>query len=353
MGFAPCSTGGALRWQPRHSAEPTPECRNPRPGSRVTGADDHRSRGGSGAMAIAILFPGQGSQFPGMADAWIEHPAGDSVLREASEAIGSDVVAGCRDERALSTTEFVQPALLACDVAASKVLEADGVTFGTAAGHSLGEFAALVAAGVLDLASALEAVVTRGRAMQMAAEQRPGTMAALIGVGPTEAAGRGDILAVANENAANQVVLSGSVAAIERAEEAARSRGVKAIRLKVAGAFHSPLMQPAVEPIRAALARLEFREPRFPIVANVSGRFVGDPAALRDGLSRHVVSPVRWERSMHVLEGAGFDVFVEAGPGQVLSKLVKRELKGVRVTAVGSPEEAEDFARSISQDVVS
>jgi len=310
-------------------------------------------------MAIAILFPGQGSQFPGMADAWMEHPAGDSVLREASEAIGRDVVAGCRDERALSTTEFVQPALLACDIAASKVLEADGVTFGAAAGHSLGEFAALVAAGVLDLASALEAVVTRGRAMQMAAEQRPGTMAALIGVGPTEAteiceaAGRGDILAVANENAANQVVLSGSVAAIERAEEAARSRGVKAIRLKVAGAFHSPLMQPAVEPIRAALAGLEFREPRFPIVANVSGRFVGDPAALRDELSRHVVSPVRWERSMHVLEGAGFDVFVEAGPGQVLSKLAKRELPGVRVRAVGSPGEAEDFARSISEGVVS
>jgi [acyl-carrier-protein] S-malonyltransferase len=260
-------------------------------------------------MAIAILFPGQGSQFPAMADAWTEHPAGHSVLQEASEAIGRDVVAGCRDDRALSTTEFLQPALLACDVAASKVLEADGVTFGAAAGHSLGEFAALVAAGVLDFASAMEAVVTRGRAMQMAAEQRPGTMAALIGVGPTEAteiceaAGRGDILAVANENAANQVVLSGSVAAIERAEEAARSHGVKAIRLKVAGAFHSPLMQPAVEPIRAALAGLEFREPRFPIVANVSGRFVGDPAALRDGLSRHVVSPVRWERSLHALVG--------------------------------------------------
>src|SRR5207247_9006791 len=116
-----------------------------------------------------------------------------------------------------------------------------------------------------DLAPALEAVVTRGRAMQMAAEQRPGTMSALIGVGPTEAAeicevaGRGDVLAVANENAANQVVLSGSVAAIDRAEELARSRGVKAIRLKVAGAFHSPLMQPAVEPIRAALAGIEFQ----------------------------------------------------------------------------------------------
>ncbi len=276
-------------------------------------------------MAIAILFPGQGSQFLGMADAWTVHPAGESVLQEASEAMARDVVAGCRDDQALSTTEFVQPALLACDVAASKVLEADGVTFGAAAGHSLGEFAALVAAGVLDLATALEAVITRGRAMQAAAEKRPGTMTALIGVGPTEAtdiceaAGRGDVLAVANENAANQVVLSGSVRAIERAEEAARSRGVKAIRLKVAGAFHSPLMQLAVEPIRAALAGLEFREPRFPIVANVSGRFVGDPAALRDGLSRHVISPVRWERSMHVLGRAGITmpVRVEAQLGGV------------------------------------
>jgi len=294
-----------------------------------------------------------------MADPWTEHAAGHAMLEEASKAMGRDVVVGCRDEQALSTTEFVQPALLACDVAASRVLEAQGVTLGAAAGHSLGEFAALVAAGVLDLVPALEAVVTRGRAMQMAAEERPGTMTALIGVGPDEAAeiceaaGRGDVLAVANENASNQVVLSGSVPAIERAEEAAKSRGAKAIRLKVAGAFHSPLMQPAVEPIRAALAGLEFREPRFPIVANVSGRFVGDPAALRDGLSRHVVSPVRWERSMQALGGGGFDAFVEAGPGQVLSKLVKRALPGVRVTAIGSPQEAEDFARSISEGVAS
>src|SRR5207247_5033686 len=188
---------------------------------------------------------------------------------------------------------------------------------------------------------ALEAVVTRGRAMQMAAEQRPGTMSALIGVGPTEAAeicevaGRGDVLAVANENAANQVVLSGSVAAIDRAEELARSRGVKAIRLKVAGAFNSPLMQPAVEPIRAALAGIEFREPRFPIVANVSGRFVGDPAALRDGLSRHVVSPVRWERSMHALGRAGLHGFVEARPRPVPAHLAQGEPPGGRGPAVG------------------
>ncbi len=310
-------------------------------------------------MAVAVLFPGQGSQFSGMADPWTGHAAGRAVLEEASAAMGQDVVAGCRDEELLSTTEFVQPALLACDVAAFRVLEAEGARFDAAAGHSLGEFAALVAAAVVGFAPALGAVVARGRAMQMASDRRAGTMTALVGVTPDEAAeicetaGRGDVLAVANENASNQVVLSGTVEAIERAEEAAKSRGAKAIRLKVAGAFHSPLMQPAVEPIREALAELDFAEPRFPIVANVSARFVGQPAALRDGLARHVVSPVRWERSMQALADGGIDAFVEAGPGQVLSKLAKRAFPGLRVAAVGSPEEAAAFARAASREVAS
>lgn len=310
-------------------------------------------------MAVAVLFPGQGSQFSGMADSWTGHEAGRAVLEEASAAMGQDVVAGCRDEELLSTTEFVQPALLACDVAAFRVLEAEGARFDAAAGHSLGEFAALVAAAVVGFAPALGAVVARGRAMQMASDRRAGTMTALVGVTPDEAAeicetaGRGDVLAVANENASNQVVLSGTVQAIKRAEEAAKSRGAKAIRLKVAGAFHSPLMQPAVEPIREALAELDFAEPRFPIVANVSARFVGQPAALRDGLARHVVSPVRWERSMQALADGGIDAFVEAGPGQVLSKLAKRAFPGLRVAAVGSPEEAAAFARAASREVAS
>jgi len=310
-------------------------------------------------MPVAILFPGQGSQFAGMADPWMSHDAGRAVMDQVTEVLGQDVVAGCRDEAALSTTEFLQPALLACDVAANRVLEAEGARFEAAAGHSLGEFAALVAAGVLGLRSALRAVMMRGRAMALASEQRPGTMTALIGVGSDDAAeicetaGRGDVLAVANENASNQVVLSGTLSAIERAEDAAKSRGVKAIRLNVAGAFHSPLMQPAVEPIREALAGLDFREPRFPIVANVSGRFVGDPAALRDGLSRHVVSSVRWQRSVQTLADAGFDTFVEAGPGQVLSKLVKRQVSGIRVATVGSPADAAELARAISEEVPS
>jgi len=304
-------------------------------------------------VAVAVLFPGQGSQYVGMADPWMTHEAGRATLEEASEAMGREVAAACQDEEALATTEFVQPGLLACDVAAFRVLEAEGVSAGAAAGHSLGEFAALVAAGVLDLSSALSAVVTRGRAMQMASGQRRGTMTALIGIGADEAADicetarRGDALVVANENASNQVVLSGSMEAIERAEEQATNRGAKAIRLKVAGAFHSPLMQPAVEPIREALARLEFREPRFPIVANVTGRFVGEPAELRDALSRHIVSPVRWERSMRTLVGDGFNTFAEAGPGQVLTKLLKRGFPSVRAVPIGSPEDAAAFAGTL------
>jgi [acyl-carrier-protein] S-malonyltransferase len=289
-----------------------------------------------------------------MADQWTTHPVGRAVLEEATDAMGRDVVAGCRDEQALGTTGFVQPALLACDVAAFRILESHGVAIGAAAGHSLGEFAALVAAGVLDLAAALEVVVARGRAMQTAAEQRPGTMTALIGIGEEEAsaiceaAGLGGVLAVANENASDQVVLSGTVEAVGRAEELAKGRGAKAIRLKVAGAFHSPLMQPAVEPIREVLARIEFAEPRFPVAANLSGRMIDDPAALRDGLSRHVVSPVRWHRSMQTLVAAGFDTFVEAGPGQVLSKLVRRGFPAIHVTAIGSPEDAERLADALA-----
>ena len=307
-------------------------------------------------MAVAVLFPGQGSQHLGMADPWTTDEVGRAVLKEASEAMGRDVAADCHSESALATTEFVQPALLACDVAAFRALEAEGTTCGAAAGHSLGEFAALVAAGVFDLSSALRVVMTRGCAMQMASEQRPGTMTALIGIDADEAADicdaarQGDVLAVANENAANQFVLSGSIEAIERAEEQATSRGARAIRLKVAGAFHSSLMQPAVDPIRQALARLEFRGPRFPIVANVTGGFVGEPAALREALSRHIVSPVRWHRSMRTLVEAGFDTFAEAGPGRVLTKLVERDFPSVRAVAIGTREDAAVFARTLADE---
>ncbi len=290
-----------------------------------------------------------------MADPWIEHPAGRAALDEISAAMDRDVVELCRDENALSTTEWVQPALFACDIAAFRVLEAEGVEFSSAAGHSLGEFVALVAAGAVDLAPALRAVQERGRAMEAASLARQGTMTALIGLSPEDAAdvcgiaGRGDILEVANENAPKQVVLSGSVPAIERAEELARSRNAKAVRLKVAGAFHSPLMRPALGPVRIAISELEFRTPRFPVVPNASGRPTSEPSAMRDLLSRHLVSPVRWQRSLRAMADSGVDTFVEAGPGDVLTKLTRRCVEGATGVSIGSPAEAVSFARSIEE----
>ncbi|MGZ8627068.1 MAG: ACP S-malonyltransferase, partial [Actinomycetota bacterium] len=273
-----------------------------------------------------------------------------ATLEEASKAIGRDVVEGCRDEGSLATTEFVQPALLACGIAAFRVLRAEGVTFVGAAGHSLGEFTALVAAEVVDLGAALQMVLVRGRAMQAASESRPGTMSALLGVGAEQAAelcnaARGDeVLMVANENSPQQVVISGSIPAIERAETAAAARRIRAVRLKVAGAFHSPLMEPAVAPLAEAIDRVEFRAPTLPVAANVTGELVRDAEELRALLKRHVVSPVRWEHCAQALQGAGADTFVEAGPGDVLTKLAKRAVPGARAIAIGSPEDAAAFA---------
>lgn len=303
-------------------------------------------------MGVAVVFPGQGSQFPGMADPWTSHDAGRAILEEASTAMGRDVVEGCRDETALATTEFVQPALLACGVAAFRVLLAEGVTFAGAAGHSLGEFAALVAAGVVELADALAMVVVRGRAMQAAGVARPGTMSALLGVGAEEAAvlcdeaRGGDVLLVANENSPAQVVISGSVPAIERAEVLAAGRRIRAVRLKVAGAFHSPLMEAAVAPLGEAIDRVGFHAPSMPVASNVTGELVRDADELRVLLKRHVVAPVRWERCARALERAGADTFVEAGPGDVLTKLAKRAVPGSRAVAVGSPTDAAIFAGS-------
>ncbi len=305
---------------------------------------------------LAALFPGQGSQYVGMADPWASSAPAREVFDEISEAIGTDVVALCGDDAALATTELVQPALFACDIAAYRVLSAEGLRFEVAAGHSLGEFVALVASGATDLVPTLHVVRERGLAMQSASDAMPGTMTALIGLTLDEAnevcevAGRGDILEVANENAPKQIVLSGSVQAIEYAEELARSRGAKAVRLKVAGAFHSPLMRPALARVREAISELEFHTPDFPVVPNASGRPTSEPSALRDLLSRHLVSPVRWDRSLTAMADAGIGTFVEAGPGDVLTKLTRRCIEGATAVAIGSPAEAVSFAASVVEE---
>ena len=281
-------------------------------------------------MSDAVLFPGQGSQSAGMADAWTRHPTGAATLREASDAMGRDVVAGCHDPAALATTSFVQPALLACGVA----------------GQSLGEFAAVVAADAAALPAILELVVVRGEAMQAAGEARPGAMTALLGLGAEDAQAlvdevRGeDVLVVANENSPAQVVASGSAAAVDRLEALAKQRKTRAVRLPVAGAFHSELMRPAVEPVLEVLGRIELRDPAFPVAENVTGDLVTDAATLRELLGRQVVSPVRWDTGIHALATAGATRFVEAGTGDVLTKLMKRIEPEATAVAVGSPEAA-------------
>jgi [acyl-carrier-protein] S-malonyltransferase len=299
----------------------------------------------------AVVFPGQGSQSLGMADPWAGHAAGRAVLEEASAAMGRDVVAGCHDETALATTDFVQPALLAVGLAAFAVCGAEGLPEPVGvAGHSLGEFAALVAAGVLSLPDALGLVVVRGEAMQRAGETNPGTMTALLGV-DADAAGAlcdevrdDDVLLVANLNSPVQVVASGSVPAIERLEQLAKERKTRALRLQVAGAFHSPLMEPAAPAIAEAIDALPFAPPRFPVAENVAGTLVDDPDELRTLLRRHVVSPVRWEDCARALAAAGATTFVEPGAGDVLTKLQKRIDPEIRAVAVGSPDDAQALA---------
>ena len=283
-----------------------------------------------------------------MADPWASDPAGRAVLDEASESMGRDVVLGCHDEAALATTEFVQPALLACDVAAFEVMRHEGAADDPdgVAGHSLGEFAALVAAGSMSLRDALELVVIRGLAMQRAGEEQPGGMTALLGIGSADAeqlcdqVRRDGVLVVANENSPVQVVASGSIPAIERLEALAAERKVRAVRLGVAGAFHSELMRPALPALSEALDAIEIRAPRMSIAENVTGELVTDAGRLRELVSLQLVSPVRWDTGIRSLAGAGATTFIEVGPGEVLTKLMKRIDGSVRAAAAGSPEAA-------------
>ena len=296
-------------------------------------------------MAIGLIFPGQGSQFVGMVDGWAAHPAAKDVIAEASEVMGQDLVELGRDEQALKRTDVVQPVTLACELAAWAVLDSQGVDVAAAAGHSLGEFAALAAAGVITNRGAFETVRIRGAAMQLASDSGGGAMAALMGVTVEEAqaicaeAAQGDVLLVANENSPLQTVLSGSAAAVERAAALAKERTAKAkaIRLPVAGAFHSPLMEPARQEVEAAIAGLAFAAPRFPVIPNGTGVPTADPDELRAQLLKHLVSPVRWITTMASMQALGVDKLVEAGPGNVLVALAKRCVPDLPAESFNSP----------------
>ena len=299
---------------------------------------------------IAFVFPGQGSQSVGMlAAAAAEWSVVRSTFDAASEAVGVDLwqLSQQGPEAELNRTANTQPALLAAGVALWRVWrEADGVRPDYLAGHSLGEYTALVCAGSLSLADAARLVAARGRYMQEAVAEGEGTMAAIIGLDDAavetlceEAGASGGVVSAANFNAPGQVVIAGDNAAVERALVAARDQGARRVMpLSVSVPSHCELMKPAAQRLRAALADTEIDEPELPIVHNVDVHLHRDPVAIRQALEAQLYRPVRWTGTVAWLVDAGVGRFGECGPGKVLSGLIKRGARSADIAALEDPE---------------
>jgi [acyl-carrier-protein] S-malonyltransferase len=268
----------------------------------------------------ALLFPGQGSQTPEMRELVAQRCP--DLLERALELVGEDPFARVED-----STRFQQPAIFLASIAGWRGL-GDDVSPTVAAGHSLGELGALTAAGVLAVDDALELVVLRGRLMADADDR--GSMLALVGADDAEAREIADAasITVANDNAPGQIVLAGDRDRLNEAERLAEERGKRAIRLPVAGAFHSPSMAPAVAPFREALEDVELGEPRFTVFSCASARPFAD---VREELAQALVRPVRWRETFAALHAAGAERFIEVGPGKVLARLAKRIVAGTKV----------------------
>lgn len=304
-------------------------------------------RRGALVSRIAAVFPGQGSQYPGMGQALAEaFPEARRVFEEADAALQTSLTATCfsGSEEDLSRTETTQPAILTTSIAAWRALRARGFEPAGAAGHSLGEYSAHVAAGTIAFEDAVRAVRQRGRFMQEAVPVGAGAMAAILGLdagaveGLCAAAAAGQVVAPANRNGGGQVVIAGDAEAVDRACKAALAAGAKrAVRLPVSAPFHCELMLPAAKRLEAVLRAIPFMDPAFPVYANCDARPMtrGDDA--REGLMRQVASPVLWEDEVARMVRDGFDVFIEIGPGRILSGLIRRIAPGARVVAVSEP----------------
>ena len=303
--------------------------------------------------SFAFVFPGQGSQAVGMLDAWAGHPAVAETVREASDALDEDVGAlihgGPKDALALTTN--TQPVMLMAGVAAWRAWLAEGgAKPSVLAGHSLGEYSALVASGVLTLAQAAPLVRFRAQAMQQAVPVGVGAMAAVLGMdsakviaGCAEAtasfgAGSAEIVEAVNFNDPLQTVIAGSKAAVDKACEVVKANGAKrALLLPVSAPFHSSLMRPAAEALREKLASVSFAVPQIPVLNNIDVAIESDPARIRDALVRQAAGPVRWVESVHALKARGVEAIVECGPGRILAGMAKRIAPDLAAAAVYDP----------------
>jgi [acyl-carrier-protein] S-malonyltransferase len=309
-------------------------------------------------MTAAFVFPGQGSQTVGMGKALAANFApARAVFEEVDQALGAKLSAVIFDGPAhtLTLTENAQPALMAMSLATMRVLEAEaGVDLARdaqfVAGHSLGEYSALAAAGALSIADTARLLRTRGLAMQKAVPVGIGAMAALLGLefdvasAVASEAAQGQVCEAANDNGAGQVVVSGDKAAVERAVEIAKTKGAKrAMLLPVSAPFHCALMKPAAVVMADALAKVAINPPVVPVVANVLAKPIRDPAEIMRALVAQVTGTVRWRESVAFISGAGVQTFYEVGAGKVLSGLIKRIADSVSASAIGTPEDIAAF----------
>lgn len=307
-------------------------------------------------MTSALVFPGQGSQAVGMGrELAAAFEEARLTFQEVDDALNQPLSRLMFDgpESDLTLTENAQPALMAVSVAVVRVLQRQGgvslsADFSYVAGHSLGEYSALCAAGTFSLADTARLLKRRGQAMQQAVPVGQGAMAALLGAEVEQAAAiaaeaaQGEICAVANDNGGGQVVISGHAGAVERALAVAAAQGLKrAVRLPVSAPFHCPLMQPAADAMAEALAAVEMQAPAVPVVANVTAAPVSDPDAIRKLLVEQVTGMVRWRESVLAMKGLGVSRLVEVGAGKVLAGLTKRIDKEVSATSLGAPADIE------------